>query len=304
MIYFYIYITYFISYVLYNIICYIYLAIKSKNPDVINHTYHTRGGSSYKNNNCYFGETEHKIDYKEAEYYRELPCKDDLLRAYWLVYNYQLGKHDEDLIICLFLKWIRDGNMKFEKKSSNSVIRLIKPPKNCSEIEKNIYTAMFEASLETRENGSNLDYELDIGEFKLWYSKNISKFSGWFSQALDYEIDCLVNEGKIKIEKKKIKNIHNYDYKLRYIVDKSMKEEATKLAGLKRFLIDFSIINNREVLEVMLFDNYLIYAALFGITNQVFDNLYELIQNKYSVDTISYRTISENDISIIKYLFY
>lgn len=274
-----------------------------KPPKPLGNTYHTKGGGTYKNKNCDFGETEHKIDYKNVDYYRDLPCGNDYFRAYWLIYNYQLGSHDEDLIICLFLKWIREGNIRFEKKQSGNTIHFIKPPKNSNEIEEKIYSYIVVASFGNREMGYNIDNELDVDEFRMWYYSNTSKFNEWFSEILDYEVKSLIKEGKIRIEKKKIKNIYKYEYTLRYIVDKSMKEEAIKLAGLKKFLIDFSIIHDREVLEVMLFDDYLIYAALFGISNRVYSNLNKLFLSTYKVNTNNRHTISYEDISTIKYIF-
>ena len=268
--------------------------------EINDNSYHTKGGLSYKNWNCYFGKEKRKINYKKIDYYRDLPCGNNYLRAYWLIYNYQLGKCDEDLIGSLFLKWIKDGNIKFEKKETGSIIHFINKPKECAEIEEKIYTQMFEASFGNKYTGYEVDNILSVEEFKIWYKNNYSKVSEWFNQLLDYEVDCLIEEGKIKIEKKK----NGTSYKLKYIVDDSMREEALKLAGLKHFLTDFTIINNRETMEIMLFDSYLIYASLFGIADKVYDTVSDLYPKSYDFNYDDESIMVEKkDMTLINYIF-
>ncbi len=50
----------------------------------------------------------------------------------------------------------------------------------------------------------------------------------------------------------------------------SMKpEEARQVFGLRRYLKDFTLIKDRGVVEVKLWNNYLIFASLYGIADQV-----------------------------------
>ncbi len=46
-------------------------------------------------------------------------------------------------------------------------------------------------------------------------------------------------------------------------------EEARQVFGLKRFLKDFTLIRDRGVVEVKLWNNYLVFAALYGIADKV-----------------------------------
>lgn len=47
------------------------------------------------------------------------------------------------------------------------------------------------------------------------------------------------------------------------------KEELARLEKLKNFLRDFTLIQERGVMEVKLWDEYLVFASLFGIADQV-----------------------------------
>ena len=82
-------------------------------------------------------------------------------------------------------------------------------------------------------------------------------------------------------QKNKFLTYHYYD------VDDSMMDEAEQLMGLKNFLKDFTLINTREPIEVNLWDEYLMYAQIFGIADEVakqFKKLYpEIVQNMDSM---------------------
>ena len=48
-----------------------------------------------------------------------------------------------------------------------------------------------------------------------------------------------------------------------------MLDEAIHLKGLKKFLLDFSIMPEREYFEVEIWEEYLIFAQLLGIADKV-----------------------------------
>ena len=47
------------------------------------------------------------------------------------------------------------------------------------------------------------------------------------------------------------------------------KKQLDEILGLKRFLLDFSLIHERGVKETVIWQDYLIYAHLLGIADQV-----------------------------------
>ena len=87
-------------------------------------------------------------------------------------------------------------------------------------------------------------------------------------------------------------------------VTPQLRKEAEELAGLKRYLEDYSLIKEREAIEVHLFEEYLIYAQMMGIAKKVikqFKDLYpELIEKSIycSYDNIIFiQVCSSNGIS-------
>ena len=230
---------------------------------------HTQGGSAFRNNRCYFGAKGNKVK-KNVFPYRDIPCNGDIFRAFWIIYNYDLGSRDENFFGALILKWIHDGNVKLEKDTNNIIF--VNKPINCSEIEKKMFHYMCQASRYGGNSNDNSSITLERSEFIKWCESNTDKILYWFSDVLDLEIKKMVKEGKII----PIKVKQSRSYTLAYKVDDSMMEEAEKLAGLKKFLEEFSVIKNREPIEIELFNQYLIFAQLFGIADKVDKRFHEL----------------------------
>ena len=126
-----------------------------------------------------------------------------------------------------------------------------------SQKERDIYNMMREASK---------DGILSQGEFEKWCNKNYNKIFKWLENVKKEEIDELVKEGKItKLKKNK------------YQAESTLTKDAMELAGLKNFLKEYTLIKERTPIEVKMFEEYLIYAQIFGIAKEVqkaFKDLY------------------------------
>ena len=53
-------------------------------------------------------------------------------------------------------------------------------------------------------------------------------------------------------------------------------EDTKKVFGLKKFLSDFTLANERHLSEVALWNDYLVYATLFGIADQVMADMKQI----------------------------
>ena len=78
-----------------------------------------------------------------------------------------------------------------------------------------------------------------------------------------------------------------------------MNEEVKKIIGFKKFLLDYSLINEREGIEVELWDQYLIIAEVLGIADKV-EKQYENLYTKYK----DLRYMSEREDIYITQKFY
>lgn len=256
--------------------------------------------NSSKNNKYNFGTTGNKVG-KDVLPFRDIPCDKDIFYAYWVAYNYNLTKKKEDFLGAILLKWIHDGNVRVEKITKDGLFKdkevtnivFVNRPNESNEYEIEMYDYMHEASR---------DGKLEENEMKKWCSKNYSKIFSWFDKVLDYVRDDLVTKGKIREVTGKTMKMFSYKY---FEVDSSMMEVAEQMAGLKKFLKEFSVIDTREPIEVNLWNEYLMYAQIFGIADEVasqFKKLYpEIIQEMDSIgytynDIIFVHTITANGI--------
>lgn len=237
-----------------------------------------------KNFKCRFGTVGNKVR-KDVPNFRDIPCNKNIYRAYWIAYNYGLIKKKEDLLGAILLKWLRDGNIRIEKVDKNGILKnktedivvFINQPNSAIELEVKLYSWMVEASG---------DGKLESNEFKKWCKKNYSKIIKFFDEIIDFENKMLVNEGKAVVAKETKFKFLKFSY---YDIDASMMQEAEQMAGLKKFLKEFTLIKEREPIEVSLWNEYLIYAQIFGIANEVasqFKKLYPEVMD--SMNSMGY----------------
>ena len=64
-------------------------------------------------------------------------------------------------------------------------------------------------------------------------------------------------------------------------------EDTKKVFGLKKYLQDFTLANERHVSEVALWNDYLVYASLFGIADQVMADMKQINPEYLQMNQIS-----------------
>lgn len=199
---------------------------------------------------------------KSAPLYRDIPCNGNVERAFYISALYKLTKKDADLFGALLLKWLKMDLISIQPdlrgKKKAIVLKNTGDSNDFdSQKEKEIYNMMKVASK---------DDVLSQGEFEKWCNKNYNKIFKWLEDVKKEEIDELVKEGKIaKLKKNK------------YQAESTLTEDAMELAGLKNFLKEYTLIKERTPIEVKMFEEYLIYAQIFGIAKEVqkaFKDLY------------------------------
>ncbi len=240
------------------------------------------GHSEYGTKRLKFSKDGKKL--KDVPYFRDIPCNKNIFRAYWIACQYNLIKNKTDFLGAILLRWLKNDNIanttvtsKILKKEERAIQLLNSNNMGLREIE--LYNMMMTASK---------DGVLESNEFKKWCSSNYKKILNWFSNVIDDVTNEYVNEGLITPEKKTFSTIYN--------VDDRMKETAMQMAGLKEFLNEFSNISDRESIDVKLWEEYLIFAQIFGIAEKVakeFKKLYpDVITDDYYNDIIFIHHIS------------
>ncbi len=240
-----------------------------------------KNGYGYKNNKT--------IDKKNTQLFRDIPCNKDIYYANTLV---KLNKNifnnykETNIFGSIILKWVKENKIAFQNGPSGkfnkntSSINLTLNPTFDNVLEKELFDIMHEASI---------DGILETKELEKWCNKNYSKFFNLFERINTVEIEKLKQDNHIYTRNSK------EECKKKNVMDDTIYEDSTKLYGLKKFLEEFSRIDTREVLEVHIWNEYLMFAYIFGIADKVakqLKNLYpEVLEdpnNYIDLDTILY----------------
>ncbi|MBO4434827.1 MAG: DUF2207 domain-containing protein, partial [Bacteroidales bacterium] len=184
-------------------------------------------------------------------WWREAPLGKDICAAYSLLRRGDKlasdEKYDDGIIGAYFLKWIEEGILRVvaedptAKKQRVNLALTDKTPSGDSSTELSLYNMVVEAAGENR--------ILEKDEFKKWSRAHYTTVCNWPSTALGAGIP---------------------------LWSAASQEDRKHLVQLKNFLQDFTLMNEREAGQVMLWKDYLVYAQLFGIADKVTENFKKL----------------------------
>lgn len=222
---------------------------------------------------------EEKYKWNKSIYYRDIPCNKNLELTYWIVYRYSKNKIDKlqkGLLNAILLKWIKQNYITINENNdiviNKDIVENLKIGNtnyNFTELEKQLYMILYKAS--------TIDNVLNKESFKRWSRKNYSQLYYWFEAVLNKTETFLRNNNLIVDQEITKKTLFEYKISYRKVIKKEVNEEAKKINGLKNYLLNFSNIQNRESFEVELWEYYLMYAQILGISKKVkkqFEYLY------------------------------
>lgn len=225
----------------------------------------------------------------EIEYWREVPCNKDLERAYWVAHKYNViptNTLETGIIGAILLKWIKDGQITVSKtkkglfsfKDNNYAIDL----KNMINADNKIENSLLEM-LKSAAKENNI---LEAKEFEKWCKKNYLQIDRWFIEFLGNEQEELENQGLITSTTEETNGM--FGRKRTIIVKKVSPEllnDAIHLIGLKKFLLDYSLMPEKEYFEVHIWEDYLIFAQLLGIADKV-EEQFSKIYPKFNEESV------------------
>ncbi len=224
-----------------------------------------------------------KIDKKNTPMFRDIPCNKDIYYANALIsLNTGLFKYKESNILgAILLKWVREDKIIFKKKDDKdtNIIDLTKNPTFEYDLEKLLFDIMYEAS------GDGI---LETKEFEKWCRRHYEKFLNVFNNITNDGVSKLKNEGHV------YKRTNKAECKKKDVMDDKIYVDSSRLYGLKLYLTEFSRMDTKEVMEVKLWDEYLMFAYLFGIADKVakqFKNLYPEVIEQMENANIDYNTL-------------
>jgi len=212
-----------------------------------------------------------RIKSKEIVYYRDIPMNGELPACYYALDYYHHKVKKSNLISAYLLKWIKQGYITVDIRESKNTLGsgkrmetsliLNKLSITAERIEERLFQIMFLAS--------GKDHILQEKELKQWISRNYYELSYWFDgverAGQKQLIDCgwAMPRGA---------TTSSYDFAM----NAEGRRQSLNLFGFKKYLKDFTLVNEREAKEVHLWDDYLVFATLFNCADEVAKQFKEL----------------------------
>ncbi len=227
-----------------------------------------------------------KINKDNTPMFRDIPCNKDIFYANALINLNSFGYKETNIFGAIILKWLRTDKIGFKNETKGifnketSLIDLTKNPTFDSGLEAELFDIMYQASN---------DGFLEPKELEKWAKKHYERFLGIFKKLTNEEISDLKSKGHITHRKNK------QECKKLNVMDDVIYKDSKELFGLKLFLKEFSDMKNKEAIEVKLWDEYLMFAYLFGMAEKVakqFKDLYPEIVEEMEAHNFDYHTVS------------
>ena len=199
---------------------------------------------------------------KDLLWYRDIPLKGNLQQANDMLNAYKyFGTDYNNLLSACILKLIDMGAISIEthlnqkgKSEQNFVIHELSNPADQPLLLRKIHSIFKTAA------GS--DTVLEPKELKsfMYNTKNES--------VTDSFISTLHTKTSISAYKDRL-------------------DEVRQVFGLKKFLKEFTLLDERHVQEVALWKDYMIYATLFGIADQVISDMKKINPEYFNMDQVA-----------------
>ena len=238
-----------------------------------------------------FNDQQNLRDKKDIPMFRDIPCQKNIFEFYYLARKANIVD-DEDkggLIAAILLRWIQRGYIQFEKRVEKGLIRkkdgfsidLQKEIPTETLVEKDLLRYFREAA---GDNGL-----LETKEFEKWCRKNYEKMDRWFDEAETMVLTSYRHQQLLKMGVTHTKFMGINIKRDAEIYDASIRERMEQVIGFKKFLEEMSLIDEKEVIEVKLWEEYLIFASILGIADKVQKQLGKMcptFNEESEIDTI------------------
>ena len=211
---------------------------------------------------------------KNLIWYRDIPMQGNLQRANDMINAYKYGVADyNNLLSACILKLIDMGAIKIEsrlnakgKTEQNFVIKELPNQDRQPKLLKMVYHIFKQAA--------GQDTILEPKELKSWMKSSYNQsYTDSFIQTLHTRTSI-------------------YQYK-------NQLNEVRQLFGLKKFLKEFSLLDERHVQEVALWKDYMIYATLFGIADQVIKDMKKINPEYFNMDQVAQQMADDMTLPMI-----
>ena len=197
------------------------------------------------------------------------------------------------------ITWFRGIPLKGNLKDANDVLNAYSPSK--ADYKKLISASVLRLinigafSIRQRMNGKG-----ELEQYFMVHELPAAKDQPMFIRKLHTIFDLASGDDKI-LDPKELKNfmkdksnktvtesfanVLTVSRDLKYY--KNREDDVLQVFGLKKYLEDFTLLDERHIEEVKLWKNYMVYATLFGIADQVIKDMKKINPDFFKMDELA-----------------
>jgi len=206
---------------------------------------------------------------KDITWFRDIPFNGSLPSAKYVMGLLGEGSYDTGpLASALILRMVYNGYLevsRLQEKKNTDVRFTLKDPADLDPLSLKLYKMLRAAAGENK--------ILEKNEFSKWAKAHSQECYEWYSEACSTGKKSLQENGWLG---------DMYDK-----LTPEGKAEGIHLLGLRKFLMEFTLTQQREAIEAHLWKEYLVYGAILGIARTVAGQLKEIAPNAVAAVTLS-----------------
>ena len=207
---------------------------------------------------------------KEVTPFREIPCDKDIFLFYYLAKKLDIIGDDEsreNLISGFILKWVRDGVVTIREKERGAIVK-----KTNSDMYRDVdvkFENKQESALYKMFILASKDGVLQTKAFQKWCGKHYKKIDSWFTKVDNIIEDSMNKNGYAKTATVYKRVLFWNIPRDRTVWTNKAYDQCLYVWGFNNFLKDEDNMKEKAAIEVKLWDEYLIFAAVLGIADRV-----------------------------------
>lgn len=220
-----------------------------------------------------------KQEKKDVLYSRDIPFGGDLSESYLALDTMDELPAKGAIIEAYLLKWMKSGLASVEQQPKKRlfglmsdkmvptiVFRELPEGTEMQRTEKTLWNILHAAA-----GSDNILQEDELQEYGQSHYERLEDF---FEDVVNEGTSRAKSQGHLETVEKKVLGLFKSQ---QTELSETGKKAFLDLLGFRKFLKEFTIINEREARDVGLWGDYLTYAALFGIADEVAAQFKELV---------------------------